>query len=199
MSTGYAGYTIEVAGVRDRLRAISWRTWFRTVVITGVVAGVINGVDHRSITDGVFFGVSTGLGIGVYSLMAGRNRRRVILPELSDADRATVVRTVRQGSPVSDARLAPAVIEYAKTLREADSGWADPRTEWLTFGFFALLGGYFAVAGHRDGNDAAAVMWGLFVSLIAAATVVGPRRRERRLQRLDHVERSARALVETPW
>ncbi len=200
MLTRLVGYTVRVTGIRGRLKNMSWRSWIVGVGISGVLAGVMRGVDHQSVSDGISVGVFTGVGAGIFSLMTGRNRRRELLPELSDSDRATVVRTVREGSMVADAQLALAVIAYTEIVREDSSEkWTRSRAERLLSGLLVLLCGCFAVDGHWHGNDAAAVMWVLFAGVIVAGAVVGPRRREQKLRRLERVERSARAFVEAPW
>jgi len=198
--TGSVGYTLRVTGVHERLKTTNWRAWFIGTGLAAVIAGVMTGVNHESVARGVDTGFGTGIATGIFSLVLGRDRRDERLAELSDSDRATVVRTVREGSMVRDARLASPVIAHAEAVRARcnDKG-SNPGVEWLLYGFFALMSSYFAIDGRSDGNTAAAVLWMLFTGLFVAMAVLGPRRRERKLRRLERVEDSARAFLESPW
>ncbi len=101
---------------------------------------------------------------------------------------------------VRDARLAPATIARAEAVRGVCiRKGSNPGVERLLYGFFALVSVCFAIDGRSDGNTAATVLWMLLTGLFVAMAVLGPRRRERKLQRLERVEHSARAFLECPW
>lgn len=191
------GYTREVAGIRYRLTSTLVRAWLFYAGFFGLFMGINKAVDGDTLWSAVLFGVITGVLFG--SLMArflARSRPEA-LRELPDADRQTVVRTVLEGTTVEDARLAPPIIAYAKYRRRGREQLS-PGVERTFCGLVAVFFGYLAVTAGVDGRSAPAV-WNAVLAVIVLVTVfVLPRQRERELQRADHAEGSARALLDRP-
>jgi len=91
----------------------------------GMFGAVAIGLASESLLAGAIFGIATGLPSGI--VMGRSSRHRLdLLTDLSSTDRATVVRTVMRGLPTSDLRLAPAVLDYARAVREQNMGWTTP-------------------------------------------------------------------------
>jgi hypothetical protein len=102
------------------------------------------------------------------------------------------VRIVRRGDSVSDARLAPAVIEYAGVVRRAQE--RDRRLRGVLW-VFATGAAIFAVGSTISGHARAAVVWWALVCVWAVLLAWQPRRRARALERAAQAEAAARRTV----
>jgi len=163
----------------------------------GLFMGIGKAVEGDTFWSAVLFGVITGVLFG--SLMArflARSRPEAVR-ELPDEDRQTVVRTVQEGATVEDARLAPAIIAYANHRRR-EREQLSPGVERIFCGLAALFFGYLAVTAGLDGRTAPTVWYAVLAVIVLVTVFVLPRQRERELQRADHAERSARALLDPP-
>ncbi len=158
--------------------------------------GVRIGVDQDSVWVGVITGVLVAVLFGTVMTVALR-RPLMVLDGLSGPDREAVIRSIRKGQPVADPRLAPAVVRYAATIREMNKKtWASPRAGRLLFGCLAILGASLAVVAASEGNVVGLVWNGLLTAGWTGDLLMGPKAHERRLERIEHAERSARTLLD---
>ncbi|MEV5801909.1 hypothetical protein [Streptomyces collinus] len=110
---------------------------------------------------------------------------------LAPADRARVVRATRRGESVGDARLAPAVLEYAgalRVLREED------RMRWWLKALLAAVALALALYDTVAGPARQALVSWLVVALVALELTWSPVRKNRLLARVARAEEAARAL-----
>ncbi len=84
----------------------------------GTLTGIRTGFVEHSVLGGLVVGLLGGAIFGaVMGLVFGR-RLIGAVQDLSPPDRTTVMRAVRKGQAVPERRLAPAVIDYAESLRQ---------------------------------------------------------------------------------
>ncbi|WP_317445498.1 hypothetical protein [Streptomyces collinus] len=110
---------------------------------------------------------------------------------LAPADRGRVVRATRRGEAIGDARLAPAVLEYAgalRVLREED------RLRWWLMPLVAVVSLALAVYDTVAGPARQALVSWLVVAVVALELAWSPARRNRLLARVARAEEAARAL-----
>lgn len=167
----------------------------RVAAFTGAVFGLMMATFGRlatgSLTVAAIGGVLAGAGFGVVCALMSRQPLEA-LAGLSMADRKAVVRTVRKGRPVTDRRLALAVVSYAEALRRRRTGWTNAEGHaWVV----VVL-----AAGQALGAVSAALdrdWWGVAIrSSVTVLFLLFPRLLRRERERLDAAERAARALLE---
>jgi len=112
--------------------------------------------------------------------------------ELSGSDRVAVVRASRRGEPITDARLAPAVIGYSAGLRAAHEKALPYR--WLVW---LLIAGslVIAVIDSVTGPVNSAVVSWLFVGFFAIELFWWPRRQNELLTNAQRAEAIAHQLT----
>lgn len=108
--------------------------------------------------------------------------------ELSADDRVALVRAARRGQDIPDARLAPAVVEYAEGLREARAQTRKYRwVAWLGAAAFLAL----AVVDCFLGPPRVTLVSWLFVAFFAIELFWWPKRQDQLLANAERAERSA--------
>lgn len=173
-----------------------WRGRLWTVLILGTPAGLLFGLLQlgnsnswgRALLAGVTFGVLFGVAM---SLVVWNGWKAAT--KLSPQERLAVARSVMKGEPITDPRLAPAVLEYAtKVRRNNDRG---RRYRWTLWIWPTLTLGY-AVAETINASTREAVFsWGLAIFWIVF--MLTQRRRERAtVSHAAHAENSARQLLD---
>jgi hypothetical protein len=168
-----------------------------TAVRIGVPAGVAFGAIQFAVSGRVLSAIFQGLFFAVFfggataSLMW---RQWAAARDLAPEDRATVARSVRRGEPVWEARLAPAVIEYANIVRATSE--TERRRRFLLW-IFAVGTFVLAVAGTVSGSvREAAVFWALF-AFWPALMLWLPKRQAATESRAAAAEDAARSLMQT--
>ncbi|MFJ8201139.1 hypothetical protein [Streptomyces sp. NPDC096152] len=111
---------------------------------------------------------------------------------LGPADRAEVVRATRRGEAVADARLAPAVLQYAGALRTV---MEEDRLRWWVMALVAAVAVALGVYDTAAGTAREALVSWLVVVLVALELTWAPRRRDRLEARVERAEGEARALL----
>ncbi len=188
-----------MTGVRYRLTGTPQRAWFFCTGFFGLYMGINRAVEGETFWSALLFGVIAGVLFGSFMTMVISRNRPEAVRDLPDGDRQTVMRNVHEGTTVEDARLAPAIIAYAEyRRRECEQPWAGPWVERTFCGLLALFISYLAVSSGLDGRSAPAVWNAALAAILLVMVFVLPRQRERELQRADHAERSARALLDRP-
>ena len=179
------------------LREQIWRhgrPW--TALVIGAPAGLLFGLFQfgssggleRALFGGSFFGVFFGAVMS--SLIWGRWKAA---KKLSSQDRRAVARSVLQGEPIEDSRLAPAVIEYAEVVRGGHD--RERRYRW-TLWIWPTLTLALALAATVNGSTRQAVLfWGLVVFWIAFMPTQ-ERRARKTVSRASCAESSARQLLD---
>jgi signal peptidase I len=111
---------------------------------------------------------------------------------LAAADRLKVVRAVRRGEGIDDARLAPAVLEYAASVRRTQE--RERRRAWFVW---LIAAGTLAVAlaNTISKSFSKAAVWWLLVAFWAAFFIWLPRRRARLIASAKRAEDAAKKLV----
>jgi hypothetical protein len=112
--------------------------------------------------------------------------------DLEPADRALVVRVSRRGEAIMDARLAPAVVQYADALRRARE---QDRLRWWAVALVGAVVVALAVYDTVAGTAREALVSWLVVALFALELTWWPKRRDRLMSRVERVEGAARALL----
>jgi hypothetical protein len=129
-------------------------------VTIGLIFGICMGVvfywadSPRSAVGAAIGGVVAGAGFG--TVMAGSRYAGGLFPirellEFPPSDRVAVLRAVRRGEPVSDPRLAPSVLAFAKSVMASVRRQQAPLWRWMVFAF-AALELVFAVAKTSTGR-----------------------------------------------
>ena len=168
------------------LREQIWRhgrPW--TALIIGAPAGLLFGLFQFGSSGGLERALFGGSSFGVFcgavmsSLIWGRWKAA---KKLSSQDRRAVARSVLQGEPIEDSRLAPAVIEYAEVVRGGHD--RERRYRW-TLWIWPTLTLALALAATVNGSTRQAVLfWGLVVFWIAFMPTQERRARKDRLARI---------------
>jgi fructose-bisphosphate aldolase, class I len=139
----------------------------------------------------VFFAVPFGMAMAAL----GRRQWRGA-GTLSAGDRAVVARAVHRGGAVTEARLAPAVIELARVVVAVQEREERQRGVPVAFGLVSLL---LAVGFTVDGSTRQAlVQWALVAFWGIGIAKVFPSVRARRVARARAAEAAARRVVELP-
>jgi hypothetical protein len=169
---------------------LGWRA-----VIIAVVAAIVLGAfafgDSGSALGAVVAGLVAGSVTGI--IMARRTAK--FWPgaaDLAGADRVSVVRAVRRGQPIGEARLASAVIGYAAGLRAAR---AEARRFWWVLWLFAAVSVAFAVADTMFGPTRVAVVSWLVVAFFVVELLWWPHRQAVLVSNAEQAEKSARQLL----
>jgi hypothetical protein len=169
------------------------RLW--TAVRFGVPAGIVFGVIEfgfegrvgRAAFEALFFGVC--LGAWMAFLMW---RRWPDAKHLSSGDRVTVVRIVRRGEGLDEARLAPSVLSYATMVRTSlDRAHRNAWILWIFAGSTLILALYESLRGSAR----MAVIFWVLVVLWAVLLVRVPRQRAQALESASHAELAARQML----
>jgi signal peptidase I len=111
---------------------------------------------------------------------------------LAAADRVKVVRSVRRGEGIDDPRLAPAVLEYAASVRGTQE--RERRLAWFVWliaaGTLAL-----ALADTINKSFSKAVVWWVLVAFWVGFFIWVPRKRARLITNAQRAEDAAKELV----
>jgi hypothetical protein len=177
--------------------AFVWRggTLRRALIIggpVGIALGAMAWLDSGFLLSGVIVFVIIGVFYGIW--MPRRMARYWPgAKQLSGDDRVTVVRTVRHGERIGDARLARAVIDYSHGLRAA----ADRARPFRWVLIFVLLVGvgttvWDAVFGSW-GNAAASV---IYLVLLLFELFWWPKRQAQLLTNADRAADTATDILE---
>jgi hypothetical protein len=165
-------------------------------LIIGAPAGLLFGLFQfgssgrleRALFGGLFFGVFFG---AVMSILIWSRWKAAT--KLSSQDRRAVARSVLQGEPIEEPRLAPAVIEYAEVVHGGHD--RERRYRW-TLWIWPTLTLALAVAATVNGSTRQAVFfWGLVVFWIAFMPIQ-ERRARKTVSCASRAESSARQLLE---
>lgn len=145
--------------------------WWATLASTGLPAGVVFGLFNYGTTGspsgaivaGTFFGVL----FGAWAAWGNRRRWPAGRP-LSPADRLAAVRAVRAGATNVDARLAPAVEQFAAVMqRSADQ---NRRNLWFA-ALFAAAAVAFGIASALDDRWRETVTWAVVLAVGVGGTL----------------------------
>ena len=112
--------------------------------------------------------------------------------DLSGADRVAVTRAARSGRAIGDLRLAPAVIEYSRGLR--DSNERGLLTRWLIV-LLGLLALGVAIADSIFSPPVEAVVSWLYFAFFPVETLWWPRIAAQLIGKAERAEESARQTL----
>jgi hypothetical protein len=127
----------------------------------------------------------------VYGVIAAHRMTRFWpgAKDLSGVDRVAAARAARSGHEIGDARLAPAVIEYSRGLRDSNEHALLPR--WLLF-LLALVALGVAVADSLFSPPGEAVVSWLYFAFFPVESLWWPHIAARLIANAERAEESAR-------
>jgi hypothetical protein len=177
------------------MREWLWRGGpLRRAVAVGLFGALVAVVSQLAVSVSAVAAVAGGL-VGGVLLGAIVWRRGDHLSVLSPSDRVSVIRAVDHGEPVSDPRLAPDVLTFAKVVMSAAG--QEQRQRWVVFVLPALTIPV-AVAGTVAGSvRLAAYFWAVTVFFLVFAWLL-PRRVERKLKNAGEAARIAKDQITGP-
>jgi hypothetical protein len=155
---------------------------------SAILVGILGGASRTSWQQGIASGILFGIVFGSAMTYIVTRRLRQ-LPPLSPDDLRLVTAAVRRGEPVGDPRLAPAVVQYAAIIRDAQSSARRVRILYDVFlaGSVIVLG--VAIAARRS---AEVTVDTFILGAVVIQRRLVPRRRERIIANADTAERLAR-------
>lgn len=152
-----------------------------TGAAVGFGLGVLAWVDSGLLAAGLSVFVVVGVGYGVWT---SRRMRRFwpAAAQLCGSDRVAVVRAVRSGHPISEARLAPSATEYCDGLHAAAAATGPVR--WLLPAVLvvALAAAFWDSMFGSWGN---LVVSAVYLGLLGVEVWWWPRHRDRLLANAD--------------
>lgn len=113
--------------------------------------------------------------------------------ELSSKDRMAVIRSVRRGQDISNARLAQAVLDYADAIRRTEN--RAHNSQWVLW-IFLGLGVIVGITNVLNGPVRMTIATWSTVILLAGVLVWQPWNRARVLANASHAESAARELLQ---
>lgn len=175
-----------------RLVSTPWGSGLLSGLVLGAVMALLSGLEQGSLMPAAVVGLLSattfGTIMGVTSIPT-----LSALAGLPAADRATVMRAVKQGEVTSDRRLAPAVVAYADSLRSRYRSPSASSWRWLVGGAAVVLT-FIAVDDAREGEW----VWAAARMASIVAILLLPGRVRRAEERRERAGRSARALLDPP-
>jgi predicted lipid-binding transport protein (Tim44 family) len=175
-----------------RLVSTPWGSGLLSGLVFGAVMGVLSGLDKWSLDAALVVGLLSATTFGAIMGVTSMSTLSA-LAGLPPADRATVMRAVKQGEVTSDRRLAPALVAYADSLRRRYRSPSASSWRWLVGGAAAVLA-FIAVDDAREGEW----VWAAARMACIVAILRLPGRVRRAEERRDRAARSARALLDPP-
>jgi hypothetical protein len=153
----------------------------------GLIQFAQSGSADRALRGGIFFGLFFGAAMALVVWRSWPGAK-----DLSSADRVAVQRIVRRGEKIEEARLAPAVLEYAGVVRRTQE--REDRRRWVLW-VFAGATVIVALAVTIRGTAREEVVWWALVALWAGLLLWLPRRQARLQSHASHAEDEAHRLV----
>jgi hypothetical protein len=159
---------------------------------TGVFFGVIMGVTNHSARVGLFEGLFFGTLMAVFFAVMARRRWPASFTALGIDQRQRVRTAVLKGDAVDDPALAPAVIDYATRVEQAQArGWSLPLLGIVCGAGTAWL----AVDAFRHHDTGSGLLWAVAVCFWLLVGFGLPLLRARSLDRAARAKAAARSLL----
>jgi hypothetical protein len=175
----------------------AWVWRFGPVVralIVGPAVGVVLGLLALFSSNNLLAGLAAMVAVSlVYGIVMARRMGKVWpgAKTLSGSDRVVVVRAVRGGRDVGDARLAPGVIEYSRGLRDA----ADRKWWWWLIVVLGVVALGMAIVDTILGPVREAVVSWLYFLFFPIEAFWWPRRQAALVANAGRAEESATQLL----
>jgi hypothetical protein len=131
----------------------------------------------------------------IYSVITARRMSRFWpgAKDLSGVDRVAAARAARRGHDIGDVRLAPAVVEYSRGLRDANEHVLLPR--WLML-LLALVALVVAVADSVWSPPGEAIVSWLYFAFFPVELLWWPRIAARLIANAERAEESAKQSLQ---
>jgi hypothetical protein len=156
-------------------------------VFIGLVQFAQSGSVAKGLRGGIFFGVFFGAAMALVMWRSWPGAK-----DLAPADRVAVQQVVRRGEKIDEARLAPAVLDYAGVVRRTQERESRRRwVLWLFVGATVII----ALAATVDGTTREEVVWWALVALWAGSLLWLPRKQARLHSNASRAEAEARLLL----
>lgn len=153
---------------------------------SGLVFGVIEGANNGSVAGGIAEGLFFGIFFGGF--VTWRTEQLLGKTQVARHDRQAVYRVVMRGDPLTEPRMAQAVVEYVAMLRKRQGRF---RTAVLVLAVIAVGCGIFDAGAVHARHWAQVAVWSVLFFLVALRGVTFPRSFERLQRQMAEAESEA--------